>query len=168
LKDYTNSNVVYNVAKENEGFDCFIPPNNFIGFTQMSQPGEKAGAHPISLNFALKCCKLIEGPINFITAVPTNQTKNWGQQRFQVNVKEVVDKINASQIEKGETKHLFQRGGQRTFNSLPPSTQNDLKHFRQFVGGVAIKRRICTSVFRQVGASSLVRVSVISLFKYVK
>lgn len=77
----TNPKVIYNFARENEGFDCFIPPNNFIGFAQRIQTGEKKGNHSISQSFALQCCQLIDGPINYITAVPAHQVSIWKEQR---------------------------------------------------------------------------------------
>lgn len=134
VRDCTDETVIYNFAKSNEGFDCFIPPNNFVGFTEV-----KSKNHPISLSFALQCCELIEGPVNFITAVPAAQTTGWGEQSFQMNVEEAVQEFNKT------SKKKISKSSQCNFDRLPPSYRTKLKPFRQFVGSVVTKRTICSS-----------------------
>lgn len=161
LKNCTNPKIIYNFAKNNEGFDCFIPPNNFIGFTQRLQDTKTPGNHPISLSFALECCKLIEkGPVNFITAVPAHQADTWGDQSFNVNVQDVVNQINK------ENNSTMNFGGQRKFDKLPFKTQTQLKKFHQFVGSLTVKRKFCTAV--RLNAPTLIRSSMFSIFKYLK
>lgn len=160
LQTCKDPKVIYHFVGKNEGFDAFIPPNNFIGFTHiLSRDDRKKGNHPISLRFALQCCNLIDGPVNYITAVPSHQTKHWGKQSFKVNEKEVVKKIN-EKIK--NSKDWFNFGGQRTLNNLPKSTQITLKPFRQFVGSVVVKRQMCTVSRVGIGLSIL---TVSSCFK---
>ncbi len=167
LQNCKNPTVIYQFVGKNEGFDAFIPPNNFIGFTDrlMTNGEGKKGNHPISLDFALQSCELIKGQVNFITAVPAHQAGDWGKQSFKVNVKEVVDEINGK-IEKQNNTTSIQKGGQRTFDKLPPSTQTKLKPFRQFLGSLVTKRKVCTTV--RLNTSALVRISILSVFKCFK
>ena len=190
LQNCKDPKVIYQFVEKNEGFDAFIPPNNFIGFTRRlskhkenndnnddinngidnnncieSKDSNSIENHPISLDFALKSCELIKSQVNFITAVPAHQAGNWTQQSFKVNVQEVVDEMNRK-IKNQNTATLFQKGGQRTFDKLPHNTQTKLKPFRQFLGSLVMKRKVCTTV--RLNTSGLVRISILSAYKYFK
>ena len=157
IKKCDDSTVIYNFGKNNEGFDCFIPPNNFVGFTEV-----KSKNHPISLSFALQCCDLIRGPVNFITAVPANQVKDWGKQSFKINVSEAVQEFNH------DNKKEISKGGQRNFDRLPSTFQTKLKPFRQFVGSLVTKRTISFSACQTNTASALFRPSILIINKFFK
>jgi hypothetical protein len=156
VRDCTDATVLYSFANNYEGFDCFIPPNNFVGFTDVKSTG-----HPISLSFALKCCELIEGPVNFITAVPASQATDWGMQSFHINVPEAVQDFN------DKSKTTIPKSSQRNLDQLPSSFQTKLKPFRQFVGSLVIKRTLCFSVRPTNTAAALFKPSILlkKLFK---
>ena len=147
IRECTDQKVIYNFGKNHEGFDCFIPPNNFIGFTVV-----KSKNHPISLSFALKSCELINGPVNFITAVPANHKEGWKKQSFKINVSGVFE----------------DNRGQSTFNKLPTKEKSKLLPFRQFVGSLVTKRNMSVSAFPTNAASALLRPTILIVNKLFK
>ena len=146
IKNYNDKNVIYNFGKNQNAFDCFIPPNNFIGFTTTLQDGK--GNHPILLKTALDLCKELEKnklPVNFITAVPFHQKDKWKkEQSFKISKALDQNEYSAISNALGKKDKEFQLVKEK----LPDSIQRKLKNFRQFVGTLIIKRNFHSVPFR--------------------
>lgn len=109
---------IYSFGKTQKGFDCFIPPNYFIGCTDTLQT---KGKHPISLSFAIQVCELLgnSSTVKYVTAVPNEQINKWNaRQSFSIHHNNV----------------------QKNLSDLPKSTQQRLEPFKQYLGGVVMKR----------------------------
>jgi hypothetical protein len=166
IEKCTDPNIIYNFGKNHAYFDCFIPPNNFIGFTQKLVAGETKGNHPINLSFALNCCELLNkgsGGINFITAVPAHQVNIWNTpQSFKIDSTAIA---TINRLGKEDYK-LIKEGSQSTLDKLPPAVQHKLKPFRQFVGKLVSKRNFSTSVCQHIPTRLLS--SIRFAYKYIK
>lgn len=135
IADCKDSQTIYNFRKGQHGFDCFIPPNYFLGCTHSLQDQNTWGSHPILLSFAQESCKLISSEVNYITVVPKDQVDKWNKmQSFKVNIEDVVNQI--IRLEKKEEAKKLKEGGQRALEKLPEETKIAIASFKQYVGVV--------------------------------
>lgn len=136
IKQFTDPKTIYGFTKNEEGFDAFLPPNNFLCFTTTIQE-DKKGNHLIPLNTALTLCEEMEKRnevVNFITAVPKDQLSIWKkEQSFKVSVKNYPEIARAFKKTTGDF--------QTVKGKLPLKYQSKLCRFQQFVSTVTMKRK---------------------------